>query len=621
MVGNILGPMVWYQKFEYAVGHWLQKSCEHIFGSVLCCPGCFSVFRASALVDDNVLKTYTREPEEGKHLIQFEQGEDRWLCTLLLKRGYKIDYCAASDAKTFAPDNFWDFFIQRRRWSPSTMANMIDLVKSWGEVVHNNPEINHMFMLYQAVLLITNIFAPGAVIIVIVGAFSSVMDFRPWQSFFVALSPVVFFAIICLKTKQKTQLLVAAILSTGYTFIMVIVTIGMVISIATNADAYYSPNVLFLAFVAATIIIAACLHPNEFSCLFHGILYYASVPSTFIFLSVFYMCNLNDVSWGTRETKPASEIGAGENSKSSVVKSILDLLLQFVRKRLSDSDGRGHNQNPPLPKTLPNEDEVAKTDHHHHVHWHNQLKDFNFKSFRLNEEEKDFWKEQLEKHLKPLENNTKLQERFTAELNSLRNNVVYVFFVMNTMLAIAMLQLQVKKDSLTSYYIDGKYEPLSVIFLSIYGSLLLIQFIFMLFHRWRTFSHLISSTDIFGNCCSKTDRRNYKSFLDEVEEMEIELEEELEEIHHNDEPPPDYETEPEADYSDDETDETDISPRSVGNQANAKRMDIYRRRLRTLRYKNVRQMNQEHGSIDSNAFKYGRKYHRKLFRRERIYEV
>jgi chitin synthase len=25
------GPIVWYQIFEYAVGHWLQKVSEHIF--------------------------------------------------------------------------------------------------------------------------------------------------------------------------------------------------------------------------------------------------------------------------------------------------------------------------------------------------------------------------------------------------------------------------------------------------------------------------------------------------------------------------------------------------------------------------------------------------------------
>ena len=37
--------MYWYQAFEYAIGHWLQKATEHVMGCVLCSPGCFSLFR------------------------------------------------------------------------------------------------------------------------------------------------------------------------------------------------------------------------------------------------------------------------------------------------------------------------------------------------------------------------------------------------------------------------------------------------------------------------------------------------------------------------------------------------------------------------------------------------
>jgi hypothetical protein len=33
-------------------------------------------------------------------------GEDRWLCTLLLQEGYRVEYCAASDALTYAPETF-----------------------------------------------------------------------------------------------------------------------------------------------------------------------------------------------------------------------------------------------------------------------------------------------------------------------------------------------------------------------------------------------------------------------------------------------------------------------------------------------------------------------------------
>ena len=74
------GPMVWYQKFEYAVSHWLQKSTEHVLGCVLCSPGCFSLFRGSALMDDNVMKRYTTPPTEARHYVQYDQGQCVCVC-------------------------------------------------------------------------------------------------------------------------------------------------------------------------------------------------------------------------------------------------------------------------------------------------------------------------------------------------------------------------------------------------------------------------------------------------------------------------------------------------------------------------------------------------------------
>lgn len=68
------GAMAWYQIFEYAVGHWLQKATEHVIGCVLCSPGCFSLFRAKALMDDNVMAKYTTVSEEARHYVQYDQG-------------------------------------------------------------------------------------------------------------------------------------------------------------------------------------------------------------------------------------------------------------------------------------------------------------------------------------------------------------------------------------------------------------------------------------------------------------------------------------------------------------------------------------------------------------------
>ena len=47
--GKSNGPIIMYEKFEYAAGHWFQKVAEHVMGSVLCCPGAFSCYRLEAL--------------------------------------------------------------------------------------------------------------------------------------------------------------------------------------------------------------------------------------------------------------------------------------------------------------------------------------------------------------------------------------------------------------------------------------------------------------------------------------------------------------------------------------------------------------------------------------------
>ena len=77
------GFMVWYQMFEYAIGHWLQKSTEHVMGCVLCSPGCFSLFRGQALMDTNVMRKYNKDSEKP---LDFVQASD--LSSALVKIGF-----------------------------------------------------------------------------------------------------------------------------------------------------------------------------------------------------------------------------------------------------------------------------------------------------------------------------------------------------------------------------------------------------------------------------------------------------------------------------------------------------------------------------------------------------
>lgn len=294
------GPMVWYQMFEYAIGHWMQKATEHVLGCVLCSPGCFSLFRGSALMDDNVMRKYTIMPTEPGHYLQYDQGEDRWLCTLLLQQGYRVDYAAAADAWTYAPEGFNEFFNQRRRWMPSTLANVLDLLSDYNNVVAVNSNISFLYIAYQVALMVATILGPGTVLMMIAGAIQVVFEVDLIWSYVIAVAPALVFLGVCLKCKTNIQLYLAALLSTFYAFVMMVVFVGVIITAATKSP--YHPSVLVITVLILIFIVAGIFHPLELFCLPSGILYLLVIPSGYLLLVIYSLANLHVVSWGTRET-------------------------------------------------------------------------------------------------------------------------------------------------------------------------------------------------------------------------------------------------------------------------------------------------------------------------------
>lgn len=326
------GPMVWYQKFEYAIGHWLQKATEHMIGCVLCSPGCFSLFRGKALMDDNVMKKYTTRSDEARHYVQYDQGEDRWLCTLLLQRGYRVEYSAASDAYTHCPEGFNEFFNQRRRWVPSTMANIMDLLGDYKRTIKINDNISLLYITYQSMLMGGTILGPGTIFLMLVGAFVAAFKIDNWTSFHYNIVPILFFMFVCFTCKSNVQLIVAQILSTTYALIMMAVIVGTALQL--GEDGIGSPSAIFLIAMTGTFFIASLLHPQEFWCVSAGIIYLLSIPSMYLLLILYSIINLNVVSWGTREVvakKSKKELErekkeAEEASKRAKQKSLLSFL-------------------------------------------------------------------------------------------------------------------------------------------------------------------------------------------------------------------------------------------------------------------------------------------------------
>ncbi|XP_034664927.1 chitin synthase chs-2 isoform X2 [Drosophila subobscura] len=333
------GPMVWYQLFEYAIGHWLQKATEHMIGCVLCSPGCFSLFRGKALMDDNVMKKYTTRSDEARHYVQYDQGEDRWLCTLLLQRGYRVEYSAASDAYTHCPEGFNEFYNQRRRWVPSTIANIMDLLADAKRTIKINDNISLLYIFYQMMLMGGTILGPGTIFLMLVGAFVAAFRIDNWTSFHYNIVPILAFMFICFTCKSNIQLFVAQVLSTAYALIMMAVIVGTALQL--GEDGIGSPSAIFLISMVGSFFIAACLHPQEFWCITCGLIYLLSIPSMYLLLILYSIINLNVVSWGTREVvakKTKKELEAEKKANEEAKKRVKQKsMLSFLQSGIGDN--------------------------------------------------------------------------------------------------------------------------------------------------------------------------------------------------------------------------------------------------------------------------------------------
>ncbi|XP_076459247.1 chitin synthase chs-1-like isoform X2 [Babylonia areolata] len=541
------GPMVWYQKFEYAISHWLQKATEHVLGCVLCSPGCFSLFRGSSLMDDNVMKKYTTPPTEARHYVQYDQGEDRWLCTLLLQQGYRVEYCAASDSFTNAPEGFYEFYNQRRRWTPSTMANIMDLLQSWKDVTKRNQDISMLYIVYQGALMASTILTPGTIFLLVVGALTAAFpDIPLFASLLLNLIPVAVFVLLCFVAKTQTQLLYGAILSIVYSLLMMLVMVGLLKQ--AGEFGFCSITTIFVLSVVSIFLLAAIVHPQEFTCILHGFLYFLSVPSMSMLLIFYSLANLHVVSWGTREgPKPANQ-GQGQKKKAEKEnQNYFQRLFSSLSSAVTSEDGvlkcvccsstvenHSHNQAgqggrgqhggqgaegsaakpgqglPSVKATATTAIPAPAT-----YDWTDDLVVSQVRE--LDAHETRFWQELITRYLLPLEKDPEHEKKIQDELIELRNTACLFFFLINGLFVVLVFTLQyVAQDSSnlsieipcdSSTFRGEEIEPISMAFMLVFGLLLLLQFLAMLCHRLFTFLHIAAATELQSSPSSSSSKK------------------------------------------------------------------------------------------------------------------
>ena len=221
------GPLYWYQIFDYAVGHWLLKPAEHILGCVLCCPGCFSMFRCEAL--ESILDAYSSEVAGALEFLEKDMGEDRWLCTLLIQKGWQLEYCAISENFTNCPQSFNEFYKQRRRWISSTLANLYLLITQAVSITEANDSVTMLFILYQCLIMFGTLISPATVILIITSGLATLYEMPDSDQIvlIVVLSLLsVGYGLLCLYTQRMD---IAIFLTIVFSLIMFVGIVGIIL--------------------------------------------------------------------------------------------------------------------------------------------------------------------------------------------------------------------------------------------------------------------------------------------------------------------------------------------------------------------------------------------------------
>ena len=109
---------------------------------------------------------------------------------------------------------------------PSTIANILDLLKNSKETIGINDNITWPYIVYQFVLMFGTIIGPGTIFLMLVGASVVVFGISNYQAFFWNLVPIFFYVLTCMKAKPKWQLGLSRGLSTCYALLMIAAAVG-----------------------------------------------------------------------------------------------------------------------------------------------------------------------------------------------------------------------------------------------------------------------------------------------------------------------------------------------------------------------------------------------------------
>lgn len=324
---NLLNPLVATQNFEYKMSNILDKPFEDMMGYITVLPGAFSAYRYSAVIQ--VVDKYLEgENIDHKKITAFTANmflaEDRILCFNLLtlkNESYTLKYIKSAKAKTDVPSNISELTLQRRRWLNGTFFATLYSILFFYKIFQTNHSYFRKFLfllqtLYNFVTTVVSYFQISLFYLTFYFLIKSFTNNYEGETLFQVLN-VVYITVIFLQfiislgnKPQAIKYLFRFNVIVFSLFMMFVIYIVIDIIIKTTEGVkdfreiilndYFRNITISLLSIYGLYILLGILYLDLITILSCFLQYYVLVPLYINIFSIYSVCNIHDISWGTK---------------------------------------------------------------------------------------------------------------------------------------------------------------------------------------------------------------------------------------------------------------------------------------------------------------------------------
>ncbi|ETW86853.1 glycosyltransferase family 2 protein [Heterobasidion irregulare TC 32-1] len=381
----LFSPLAASQNFEYKMSNILDKPLESVFGYISVLPGAFSAYRYRALQNGpngkGPLASYFRgetmhgDGADGAGLFERNMylAEDRILCFEIVTKkneGWTLKYVKSAKAATDVPTTVPEFISQRRRWLNGSLFASIHATvfffRIWTsgqnffrkialqiEFIYNAVQLlftwtslaNFYLAFFFLVSSATADSKTDAFSFLSVGAGKDV--FEVFLKLYIALLFVVTVCSLGNRPQGSKWTYSVAMILFGLCNVITLWCAGYTIYLAVphNVDGWKNfPKLVetnktlreLVISIAATYglyFIASFMHFEPWHMFTCFIQYMFLLPSYVNILMMYAMCNLHDVSWGTKgDNGSAKDLGGAKKVKGEDGKDVMEVELPTARE-------------------------------------------------------------------------------------------------------------------------------------------------------------------------------------------------------------------------------------------------------------------------------------------------